>query len=205
VVRDWTTKRPGRAGPTKSGRGPRTAAQRAGRCAPRADGELRPRLDGRLTAHALAQVAGCWDPREPMRSAAADPDPGRRRGAGELLPLVGSSSVTAYRRRADQGGRHARMAVGTDYPDRAGRGGIHDAGPSAPLTPPHHRPGHGWRSCSTRATARRRGRRAHARWAPRGAHRLLVGGHGRAAAAGASGAGRRRPAHRVPGRAVRPR
>jgi hypothetical protein len=116
-------------------------------------------------------VAGGRSPRQPARSAAVDPSPGCRLGAGELFARVVSSSVTANRRRADQGGRHARMVVGADYPDRAGLGGVRDAGPSSPLTPPRHRPGHGWRSCSTRATAWRRGRCAPAQRAPPTAHR----------------------------------
>src|SRR5436189_2911545 len=57
----------------------------------------------------------------------------------------GSSSVTANCPCADQGGRRARMVVGADYPDRAGLGGVRDAGTSPPLMPPRRRPGHGWR------------------------------------------------------------
>ena len=94
------------------------------------------------------------------------PHPAGRLDVAELFARGGGSSVTANCPCADQGGRRARMVVGADYPDRAGLGGVRDAGPFPPLMPPRHRPGHGWRSCSARPTAWRRGRWVVAELAP---------------------------------------
>jgi hypothetical protein len=115
------------------------------------------------------QVAGCRGPREPARSTAADPGSGYRLRVTELFTRVGGSSVTLTCC-IDQGGRYVDMVVGADSPDRAGRGGVRDAGSSPPLTP-RHEPGHGRLPRSKSAPAWRCGRRAHAQRAPLAAHR----------------------------------
>jgi hypothetical protein len=101
---------------------------------------------------------GVQGPRKPARSAAVDPGPGQRLDAGELFAWVGGSSVSLTCSCADQGGCHVDMVVGADHRGRCCVAVWRDAGPSSPLTARRHQPDHGWRSCSTRPTAWRRGR-----------------------------------------------
>jgi hypothetical protein len=88
------------------------------------------------------QVAGCWGPREPARSAAVDPGPGGRLAMTELLARVAGRSVSLNCPCADQGGRHVDMVVGADHRGRAGVGVWRDAA-SSRLTARRQRPDHG--------------------------------------------------------------
>jgi hypothetical protein len=103
--------------------------------------------------------------RQPARSVAVDPGPGGRLALSQLSARVGGSSVSLSCSGADQGGRHVGMVVGADHRGRARVGVWRDAEPS-PLTALRQRPDHGWRSCSTRPTAWRRGRWVQAQRAP---------------------------------------
>jgi hypothetical protein len=103
--------------------------------------------------------------RQPARSVAVDPGPGGRLALSQLSARVGGSSVSLNCSGADQGGRHVGMVVGADHRGRARVGVWRDAEPS-PLTALRQRPDHGWRSCSTRPTAWRRGRWIQAQRAP---------------------------------------
>jgi len=80
------------------------------------------------------QVAGCRGPREPARSAAADPGPGGRLDAGELCAWVGGSSVSLTCSCTDQGGCHVDMVVGADHRGRSCGAVWSAAGPPSPLT-----------------------------------------------------------------------
>jgi hypothetical protein len=109
-------------------------------------------------ARSTGRSRGAGAPREPARSAAVDPGPDSAWTRASCLPGVGGSSVSLTCSYADQGGCHVDMVVGADHRGRCCVAVWRDAGPSSPLTALRHQPDHGWRSCSTRPTAWRRGR-----------------------------------------------
>jgi hypothetical protein len=120
-------------------------------------------LDRRGSGVAPARPARHWragrgvqGPREPARSAAADPRPGGRRPPASCLPWVDGGSVSLSCSGADQGGRHVGMVVGADHRGRCGSGVWPAAKPSPPLTALRQRPGHGRLSRSTRTAGGRR-------------------------------------------------